>query len=453
MRTSGRTRKAAVIAVAGLATCATLITGCSSSDDNGSKGSDGTSSSSEQITLHIGDFNEFGYNDKTGAKLFSEYEALHPNIKIVEDNVTDGQQYWDSLKLHLQQNSGLDDIQAIEIGYIAEAIQPNLASKFVDFKSVKGFNAGDWVDYKEKQATTADGQVIGVGTDIGPTAICYRTDFFKQAGLPTDPQQVAALWNGDWSKFVQVGEQFKAKAPGGVAFTDSAGGLFNAVLSSQPTQYSDQTGKLVYDSSPGVKTAWDLSARAVQEGLTAKLQQFDSNNTWSAAFKTGKFATVACPSWMVGLVQTNSGPANKGKWDIAQPPQAGNWGGSFLAVTKASKHQAEAAALAQWLTAAAQEVKIFQKFGNIPSNKGGLSDPAVQNTTNDYFGPAGKPAPTGKIFAATAQSIQPAPIGPDDGTVKDIITKNGLLDMEQRGTSSTKAWDNVKAQVKDKLGE
>ncbi|MEC3994337.1 ABC transporter substrate-binding protein [Actinacidiphila sp. DG2A-62] len=452
MRTPGRTRRTAVIAVAGLATCATLITACSSSDDD-SKSNGSKSSSGEQITLHIGDFGSFGYDDKTGAKLFSEYEQLHPNIKIVEDNVSDGQQYWDSLKLHLQQNSGLDDIQAIEIGYIAEAVQPNLASKFEDFKTVKGFNADDWVSYKEKEATTSDGKVIGVGTDIGPTAICYRTDFFKQAGLPTDPAQVAALWNGDWSKFIQVGQQFKAKAPSGVAFTDSAGGLFNAVLSSQQTQYSDQNGKLVYDSSTGVQTAWNLSAQAIKEGLTAKLQQFDSNNTWSAAFKTGKFATVACPSWMIGQVASNSGPANKNKWDIAQPPQAGNWGGSFLAVPKSGKHVAEATALAQWLTAAAQEVKVFQKFGNIPSNKAGLADPAVQNATNDYFGPAGKPAPIGKIFSTTANAIQPAPIGPDDGTVKDIITKNGLLDMEQRGTSADKAWSNVKAQVKDKTGE
>jgi cellobiose transport system substrate-binding protein len=452
MRTSGRTRRTAVIAVAGLATCATLITGCSSDDSDSKSKGDGTkTSSSEQITLHIGDFGSFGYDDKTGAKLFSEYQRLHPNIKIVEDNVSDGQQYWDSLKLHLQQSSGLADIQAIEIGYIAEAIQPNMANKLVDFKSVKGFNVDDWVSYKEKEATTSDGKVIGVGTDIGPTAICYRSDFFKQAGLPTDPAQVGALWNGDWAKFVQAGKQFKAKAPHGVAFTDSAGGLFNAVLSSQPKQYSDDSGKLIYDNSPGVQTAWNLSAEAIKDGLTAKLQQFDSNNTWTAAFKTGKFAAIACPSWMVGIVSTNSGPANKGKWDIAQAPQAGNWGGSFLSVPKAGKHVAEATALAQWLTAAAQQVKVFQKFGNIPSTKAGLADPAVQNATNDYFGTAG--APIGKIFSATANNIQPAPIGPKDGTVKDIITKNGLLDMEQRGTSADKAWKNVKAQVKDKTGE
>lgn len=445
MRTSGRTRKAAVIAVAGLAACATLITGCSSNSKDDGKGS----SSNEQITLRIGDFGSFGYDDKTGAKLFSEYHKLHPNITVKEDNVSDSGAYWNALKLHLTQNSGLDDIQAIEIGFVANAVQPQYASKFVDFKSVKGFNAGDWLDYKEKEATTSDGRIIGVGTDVGPTAICYRKDLFKAAGLPTDRDAVAAQWAGDWQKFVDVGNTFKAKAPKGVAFTDSASGLFNAVLSSQTTQYSDQSGKLIYANSPGVQTAWNLATEAVQDGLTAKLQQFDSNNTWSAAFKTSKFATVACPSWMVGLVAGDAGPANKGKWDIAQPPQAGNWGGSFLAVPKSSKHAAEATALAQWLTAPAQQIKVFQKFGNIPSTKAALDDPAVLNTTNDYF----PGTPIGKIFTSTAHSIQPAPIGPNDGAVKDIITQNGLLDMEQRGTSKDKAWANVQAQVKDKVGD
>jgi cellobiose transport system substrate-binding protein len=441
MRTFGRTRRTAVIAVAGLAACATLITGCSSNSDNDSKGG----SSNEKITLRIGDYGAFGYDDKTGAKLFAEYHKLHPNITIKEDNVSDSGVYWNSLKLHLNQNSGLDDIQAIEIGFVANAVQPQYANKFVDFKTVKGFNASDWLDYKEKEATTSDGKIIGVGTDVGPTAICYRKDMFKAAGLPTDRNAVAALWAGDWQKFVNVGKQFQAKAAKGVSFTDSAGGLFNAVLSSQTTQYSDQSGKLVYDSSPGVQTAWNLSAEAVQDGLTAKLQQFDTS--WTSAFKTNKFATVACPSWMLGQVASDSGPANKGNWDVAAPPQAGNWGGSFLAVTKASKHAAEAEALAQWLTAPAQQVKVFQKFGNIPSTKAGLDDPAVANTTNAYF----PGTPIGKIFSDTAHNIQPAPIGPNDGTVKDIITKNGLLDMEQHGTSKDAAWNKVKSTVKDQV--
>lgn len=450
MRTSGRTRKAAVIAVAGLAACATLITGCSSDSKDDSKGSGDSSSSAssnEKITLHVGDFGSFGYDNEKGAALYAEYQKLHPNITIVEDNVSDGQQYWDKLKLHLTQNSGLDDIQAIEVGYIGLAIQPNLANKFVDFKTVQGFNADDWLPYKEKQATTGDGKIIGLGTDAGPTAICYNKDAFAKAGLPTDRDQLASQWNGDWQKFIDLGKQFQAKAPAGMKFSDSGSGLFNAILASQPTQYSDANGKLIYDTSQGVKTAWDLSTEAVEAGITAGYQQLDPQNAWTAAFKTNKFATVTCPSWMVGLVQSNSGPAGQGKWDIAAPPQVGNWGGSFLAVPKSGKHVKEATELAQWLTAPEQQIKVFQKFGNIPSTVKALDDPAVQNLTNPYF----PGTPVGKLFASAAKNITPAPIGPWDGNVKDIITKNGIMDMEKRHTSKDKAWSNVTSQIKDKV--
>jgi len=449
MRTSGRTRRTAVIAVAGLAACATLITGCSSDKKDDKAGSDGTASSTEKITLHIADFGSFGFDDKKGAALYADYHKLHPNITIVEDNVSDAQPSWDSFKLHLTQNSGLADIQAIEVGYIGLATQPNMASKLVDFTSAPGFKTTDWLPYKEKQATTSDGKVVGLGTDAGPIAICYNKDAFKAAGLPTDRDTLATNWSGDWQKFVDLGKQFEASKtkPKGMAFSDSGSGLFNSVLASQPTQYSDASGKLIYDTSAGVQTAWNIATEAVENHLTAGFQQLDTAGTWNAAFKNNKFATVTCPSWMVGLVQGNSGDAGKGKWDVAQPPQVGNWGGSFLAVPKSGKHVAEATALAQWLTSAAQQVKVFQKFGNIPSTTGALADPAVQNLENPYF----PGTPMGKIFSTAAKNITPAPIGQWDGTVKDIITKNGILDMEQRGTKKDKAWSNVVAQVKDKV--
>lgn len=441
---SSSSRRRTVVTVAGLMACTALTTGCGGGNSD-AKGASGN----EKITLHVGDFGSFGYDDKNGAALFAEYHRLHPNITVVEDNVSDGQQYWDALKLHLSQGSGLADVQAVEVGYIAEATGPAMASKFANLAGTDGVDVSKWVDWKEKQATTKDGSVIALGTDIGPMAVCYRKDLFQAAGLPTDREKVAALWSGDWSKFLDVGKRFTAHAPAGVSFTDSGSGLFNAVVSSQSQQYSDGDGKLVYDTSPGVKKAWDVATRAVTSGLTAKLRQFDTNNTWNAAFKNSRFATVACPSWMTGIIKEQAGAANQGKWDIAAPPEAGNWGGSFLSVPKAGKHVAEATALAAWLTAPGQQAKVFAKNGNIPSTKEGLASPAVQNATNPYFGTT----PVGKIYSATAQSIKPAPIGPWDGQVKTFITDNGLLDMEQHGTSADKAWSNVQALVKDKIDQ
>ncbi|MFF9912685.1 ABC transporter substrate-binding protein [Streptomyces sp. NPDC013457] len=447
MRTSSTSRsrqarrRTAWAAVAGVAVCAALITGCGGDGGSDEAGGDG------RITLRIGTFGSFGYDDKTGAKLYAEYEKAHPNIRIVESNVADGQKYWDTLKLRLSRNSGLADIQALEVGYVAEATGPAMADKWVDLGTTGGADLGSYLDWKVKQATTADGKVIGLGTDIGPMAICYNKELFAKAKLPTDRAAVGALWQGDWAKFLKTGETYKKAAPPGTSFHDSASGLFNAVVSSEAVQYADTKGELDYENSPGVKKAWDTAVAAAQGGLTAKLRQFDEKGTWNAAFKNSAFATVACPSWMTGIIKDQAGAANQGKWDIAAPPVAGNWGGSFLAVPKSGKHAKEAAELAAWLTAPAQHAKVFGVNGNIPSTKDTLSSAAVQDAKLPYFGDT----PVGRIYSEAAAGITPAPISRWDGQVKTFLTDNGILDIEQRGTDPAKAWENVRKLIEDKI--
>ncbi|MFG3494308.1 ABC transporter substrate-binding protein [Streptomyces sp. NPDC047928] len=443
-RGTARGRRRPALAATALLACTALIAGCSS-DDGGSDqaGGDG------KITLRIGTFGSFGYDNENGAKLYAEYEKLNPNIKIVESNVADGQKYWDTLKLRLARSSGLADIQAIEVGYIAEATGPTMGNKWVDLSKTGGADTSAFLDWKVKQATTAEGSVIGLGTDIGPMAVCYNKDLFAKAKLPTERGQVAQLWAGDWAKFVETGKTYQKNAPAGTSFHDSASGLFNAVLSSQPDQYANEQGELNWENSPGVKKAWGLAVDAAEAGITAKLRQFDEKGTWNAGFKNSKFATVACPSWMTGIIKDQAGPANKGKWDIATPPEAGNWGGSFLAVPKAGKHAEEAAKLAAWLTAPEQHAKVFGVNGNIPSTKSTLTSATVMNAKIDYFGDT----PVGRIYAEAAAGITPAPVSRHDGQVKTFITDNGILDIEQRGTAPDKAWDNVKKLIKDKIAQ
>lgn len=450
MRTSSsrrgrRTAATAVATAVAVATGAALLTGCAGDGGDGDK--DSGAAGGEQITLRIGTFGSFGYDNTTGAKLYAEYEKAHPNIKIEESNVADGQKYWDTLKLRLSRDSGLADIQALEVGYIAEATGSAMADKWADLGKTGGADLGAFLDWKVKQATTADGKTIGLGTDIGPMAICYNKDLFAKAGLPTDRAEVSKLWAGDWAKFIATGETYKKSAPEGTSFHDSASGLFNAVVSSEPVQYANAKGELDYQNSPGVKKAWDTAVAASKGELTAKLRQFDEKGTWNAAFKNSKFATVACPSWMTGIIKEQAGPENQGKWDIASPPVAGNWGGSFLAVPKSGKHAKEAAELAAWLTAPAQHAKVFGVNGNIPSSKDTLTSATVQDAKLPYFGDT----PIGKIYSEAAAGITPAPISRWDGQVKTFLTDNGILDIEQRGTDPVKAWENVKKLVDDKI--
>ena len=54
-----------------------------------------------------------------------------------------------------------------------------------------------------------------------------------------------------WDGFLALGEKYKAAAPAGSAWHDSAGGLYNAIISSQQEIYYDASGQLIYDDQPG----------------------------------------------------------------------------------------------------------------------------------------------------------------------------------------------------------
>ncbi|MFL4904313.1 ABC transporter substrate-binding protein [Streptomyces sp. MMS24-I2-30] len=442
MRTSTRRSRGLVVfaAVAALATGA--LAGCASDSDDGSSNSDGgNGDGTGKTTLTVGTFGVFGYKQ---AGLYNEYMKLHPDITIKENVTTRTDVYWPKVLTRLQAGSGTDDVQAIEIGNITEAVQTQ-AAKFVDLG--KEVDKSQWLDWKNAQATTKDGKLIGLGTDIGPMAICYRKDLFEKAGLETDRTRLAAQWKGDWAKYVDLGKEYMKKAPSGTKFVDSASSVYNAAVGGEKEMYYDKDGNVVWDKSAGVKKAWDVAMTAATSDMSAKLKQFDK--PWDQGFAGGSFATVACPAWMLGYIQEKSGDSGKGKWDVAAAPTAANWGGSFLGVPTAGKHQKEAVALAKWLTAPEQQAKVFAKQASFPSTPSAYSDLKPAAGTTAYF----SDAPLTQIFSDAAKTIPTQYHGPKDQPIGTAITDIGILQVEQKGKSPAQGWDAAKNEIKDVLGQ
>ncbi|MGW4024928.1 extracellular solute-binding protein, partial [Streptomyces sp. NPDC005009] len=276
--------------------------------------------------------------------------------------------------------------------------------------------------------------------------VCPPTHYWAPAALPTDREEVGKLWEGDWSKYVEVGRTFKKDFKGDkVAFTDSASGLFNAMVYGYPEQYYDEKGELIYDKNPAVKEAWALSADAAEEGLTAKLRQFQPG--WDPGLANGTFATAVCPAWMLSHISEKAGEANKGKWDVARAPKGANWGGSFLGVIEQSPVKEEAKKLVAWLTAPEQQAHIFKEIGNIPSSEKALQTDDVKNAKSEYF----DNAPIGQIFGAAAQEIPDKQVlGRKDGTIKDTFSQ-GLALVEQ-GTARDEAWKTTTERIEKAVG-
>jgi cellobiose transport system substrate-binding protein len=423
VRRSRHRKKAAGLLVAAIA--AITVVGYVAGTAQGSR--------RDTITLHVGLFGDFGYHD-----LYKQFEAAHPNIDIKEA-VESYPDHHANLAKHLAVNSGAADVESIEVGFIAQ-----FKSQSRYFYDLKKYGAGKlskrWLSWKWRQSVAPNGAQIGLGTDVGSLAICYRRDLFKKAGLPSNRAAVSKLWP-TWQRFVAVGKRFEARAPRGVSFFDSGSNVFNAMIGQLNPAYYSPKGKVIVGSNPQVKQAWTLTMKAVQAHESAGLAAF--SNDWNTGYKKGKFATVTCPAWMMGYIQGQA-PNTKGKWDIAAVPGGGgNWGGSFLTVPRQSSHAKEAYQLAAFLTSPAAEKYIFKQTGNLPSQPALLKSKGVQGFKNPFF----SNAPVGKIFANSALKLKPQTTGPHQGDIQTAVS-NAIQRVEQKKQSPAQSWKQFLKDVK-----
>ncbi|MEV7085035.1 extracellular solute-binding protein [Streptomyces sp. NPDC093085] len=424
----------AAVRLGAVALSGALLVACGS----GSAGNSGSAGGKVTVTVDL--FGSFGYKQ---AGLYEEYQKLHPEITIKQSDTEDEADYWKSLQTRLAGGGGLADVQGVEVGRIASVTQQQ-ADKFEDLKQYGADSLKDtFAEAKWSAATTQDGRILGLGTDVGPEAMCYRSDLFAKAGLPTDRAELAKKWS-TWDGYLALGKEYMAKAPAKSAWLDSVGSLFSIMIGQEKERYYDASGKLIYEQNPAVKTAWDTSVKAAGSGLSAKLDQWSPQ--WNQAFAAGSFATIPCPAWMLSYIKGQAGDGGSGKWDVAPlPGGAGNWGGSYLAVPRAAEHKKEAYELIKWLTAPEQQAKLFRDQGLFPSSTGAIDQ--VADAKDPYF----SDAPIGQIFGDAVKAAPVQVIGVHDANVNQQIT-NALSEVERKGTSSEKAWATAKKGVDNVVG-
>lgn len=350
-------------------------------------------------------------------------------------NEGDYNQQHQDLQKFLVAGSGAPDVAAIDEG-LAEQFRAQ-GDKFVDLLDL---GAGDYEDkyleWKWNQVLTPDGAVIGLGTDVGGMAMCYRGDLFEAAGLPSERDAVSALWP-TWDAFIDTGKTYVAGA-GGKKFVDAATNIYNPVLAQQPVGHFDTDNELALDGGP--KVAWDVSTEVIDAQMSANLTSFTTE--WNAAFKNGAFAVLACPAWMMGYIQGQA-PETTGSWDVAaMPGGGGNWGGSFYTIPAQGEHTEEAYEFIEWVIQPEQQIAIFKTVGNLPSQPALYDDPAIKDFTNPFF----NNAPVGVIFSTAANELTPQYLGIENGPVR-VAVENVLRKVEAGQTTADAGWDEATAEA------
>jgi cellobiose transport system substrate-binding protein len=432
MSVTTRRRFAVVALAAGLAMSAAA---CSAEDDDGGTGSEG------QTTVVLQWFGSPGFDQAV-----KDFMVKNPNIKVDSQNMGQLADFRPKLTQWLATGQGAGDVVMLEEGPLQSYLLEH--EKFANLLDLGAAELKDtFLPYKWENGLTADkSKLVGLGTDVGGLAMCYRSDLFEAAGLPTDREEVGKLWP-TWEAYAAKGKEFKAKSPK-VAWIDSATSIMQPyIMQNSDTWFYDRSNKFIGDTNPVVKEAWDYGLKLGTDGLTGKLTRWQPD--WDGAFKNAAFATVPCPAWMTGVIAERAGDGGKAKWDIATiPGGSGNWGGSYLAVPEQSKNKKAAYELAKYLTSKDGHLAAYKEKGTMPSSLTALEDPAFKDSTNEYF----SNAPTGQIFGASVKTLKPIYLGPLHQQLWENELEPQMQAAEQGKVPAAKAWENAMSSGK-KLAE
>src|SRR5919201_3912830 len=217
-----------------------------------------TGAGGHKITLML-----WYWNRSIDDSILAQVSQRFPNVTLQAVKI--GGDYNAKLRTALAGQSQVPDI----VGLNAD-----ISTYFPDedqFVNLLDYGAGavrrEYLDWKWKEGIAPDGRMIGFPMDTGPTALFYRVDLYKKAGLPTDPRQVATKL-ARWDDYFKAGKKLQAALPG-TYMLPNINMVFTQVMAQSPTQYENRAGRFIGNQG-AAKQAWNLAVKDHQMGLSAK---------------------------------------------------------------------------------------------------------------------------------------------------------------------------------------
>ena len=404
------------------------------------------------------------FGDVIQRKLIQEYKVLHPEvtlqIKKSDLDPLDGT----NMVTACTAKTG-PDIVAVEVSYSGywrsypKCFQDlrQMTTSDANASTAGGIPAGqnadaiksNYLSWRWAQGVAFDGSVIGIPTDVGGLEVAYRTDLFKKAGLPTNRDAVSKLWP-TWDAFIATGQKYlkslkPAEVKAGKSFVDNAGTIYAAIMNQGTAKYysndGTENGKLIYDTNPQVKLAWNTTIKATNAGVGSRIGQYTSD--WNIGMSKGTFATILAPAWMMDYIKAQA-PDTAGKWDIAHlPVSGGNQGGTQLTIPSYAKNKQAAYDFITWYLAPAQELEVFKTYGLFPAASVLYKDPALLNFTDPFF----SNAPVGQIYADGVSKLKPIFEGKLQRAI-DTAIGAGLGRVAAKKMTADKSWAQVLSDLK-----
>ncbi len=311
-----------------------------------------------------------------------EWNALHPEIHVNYENGGSGNAEYTKLNTALQANSDIPDVVQIEYqflpGYIA-------TDALLDLSQYGANDVKDqFVEWTWSQVSQGTG-VYALPQDAGPMVM-----FCNDAVLAKNNVAVPTTW----AEFQTATAALHAADANAYLsnFTSDQGWWFGMLWASGAHPFTvNGTNININFTSPEAMRVATLWGDLIKSGNLSPIDTY--TNDWNTAIGNGTIACWQAGAW--GTYISGYGPDFAGKWKVYLMPQwtaggkvNGNYGGSTIAVTKASAHPKEAALFNLWLNTDAKatlELTNPDKAGLFPVTLPTLANPAWSDVPYDYW--------------------------------------------------------------------
>jgi multiple sugar transport system substrate-binding protein len=347
-----------------------------------------------------------GREGEVVSELVPEFERRHPGLRVLVQQIPWGAAHEKLLTAHVGRatpdvaqvgNTWIPELQVI--GALAR-LDPWLAgSRAVD---PADYFAGVWDTNRLAVPGASAGALFGIPWYVDTRVLFYRTDLLARAGFARPPR--------DWGEWRAAMERVKA-----LAGPQEYAVLFPADEWAQPVILGMQlgaplivSGRQAAFSEERFQRAAEFYVAAFRDGLTPLVANAQVSNVYQE-FARGTFAMYVTGPWNLGEFRRRV-PELAGRWTTAPlpAPEAGSRepgvslaGGSSLVVFAASRRQADAWRLVEFLSEPAQQARFYELTGDLPARRSAWEAAGLERD------------PEAAAFLVQLQHVRPVPKVPE----------------------------------------
>ncbi len=348
-----------------------------------------------QVTIN---FWAIGREGEVVTQMLPGFERSHPGVRIQVQQIP-------LLAAHEKLLTAFAGDSLPDIGQLGNTWVPEFAAlgaleplqPYVDASAIvhpADYFTGIW------DTNVIDGTLYGVPWYIDTRLLFYRTDLLAAAGFDHPPK--------DWDEWCKQMAAIKARV-GAKKFAiylplNEYEPLLGLALQQPDTLLRDHGTRGNFESA-GFRRALSFYARIFREGWAPPITNTQMSNVWDE-FGKGYFVFYITGPWNIGEFARRLPASMKGRWDTAPLPGpdghgGGAAGGSSFVVFHGSRHKKIAWELAEYLSADAQQEKLYDLTGDLPARRSAWNDPAIVH--NEHV----------RAFREQLEHVKPTPKVPE----------------------------------------